>query len=81
MDQQACDRVEAFLNTWSGSQGNERANAQPFFNDLCDALGVDRPPPKGSVEDDPYCYDKDIRTIDEGLTFSIDLCSPVATIS
>ena len=54
-------RIETFLTTWQDSQGNERANYQTFFVDLCDALGVDRPPPKGNVADDPYCFDKDIR--------------------
>ncbi len=56
-------RVQQFLATWQGSQGNERANYQGFFLDLCDALGVDRPPPKGNVAGDPYCFDKDIRVI------------------
>ena len=46
---------------WQGSEGNERANYQGFFLDLCSALGVDSPPPKGSVLGDPYCFDKDIK--------------------
>lgn len=54
-------RVESFLNKWLGSEGNERANYQGFFLDLCDALGVEKPAPKGSEEGDPYCFDKDIR--------------------
>jgi hypothetical protein len=59
MEQQ--DRVEAFLTRWQDSQGNERANAQSFFQDLCEALGVDKPPPKGSVSGDPYCFEKDVK--------------------
>ena len=54
-------RVESFLNKWLGSEANERANYQGFFLDLCDALGVEKPPPKGDVEDAPYCFDKDIK--------------------
>jgi len=54
-------RVEQFLSKWQGSEGNERANYQSFFGDLCIALGVDGPPPKGSVPSDPYCFDKDIK--------------------
>jgi len=64
-------RVEHFLETWKGSQGNERANYQGFFLDLCDALGVDRPPPKGNIPGDPYAFDKDIRVIHkEGFSTS-----------
>lgn len=54
-------RVQAFLEKWQGSKGNERANYQTFFGDLCVALGVDSPPPKGNVPGDPYCFDKDIK--------------------
>jgi hypothetical protein len=54
-------RVEAFLNKWLGSEGNERANYQGFFLDLCTALDVPGPPPKGSKPGDPYCFDKDIK--------------------
>ncbi len=54
-------RIQQFLTTWRGSQGNERANYQNFFRDLCDALGVMAPPPKGNVSGDPYCFDKEIK--------------------
>ncbi|HEY9907513.1 MAG TPA: DNA methyltransferase, partial [Thermosynechococcaceae cyanobacterium] len=63
MDGADRQRVQKFLKTWKGSQGNERANYQGFFLDLCDALGVDRPPPKGNIPGDPYAFDKDIRVI------------------
>jgi hypothetical protein len=59
------DRTQAFLDKWLGSQGNERANYQAFFQDLCTALGVASPPPKGNVPGDPYCFDKEIRTTPE----------------
>jgi len=58
-------RVKAFLNKWQGSEGNERANYQSFFGDLCVALGVAGPPPKGSISGDPYCFDKDIKFYSE----------------
>ncbi len=39
------NRVGAFLNKWLGSEGNERANYQTFFGELCVALAVPAPPP------------------------------------
>ncbi|BAU10165.1 type II restriction enzyme [Leptolyngbya sp. NIES-3755] len=53
-------RIEPFIDRWQNSSGNERANYQMFFSELCDALGVSRPDVKGSVPGDPYCFDKDI---------------------
>jgi hypothetical protein len=61
MNGQDLQRVESFLKVWVNSQGNERANYQGFFGDFCRALGVEGPPPKGNVLDDPYCFDKDIK--------------------
>ncbi len=58
-------RAQDFLNKWQGSEGNERANYQSFFGDLCVALGVAGPPPKGSISGDPYCFDKDIKFYSE----------------
>ncbi|MBW4483002.1 MAG: class I SAM-dependent DNA methyltransferase [Tildeniella torsiva UHER 1998/13D] len=54
-------RIQTFLAKWQGSEGNERANYQGFFLDLCLALGVESPPPKGRIPGDPYCFDKDIK--------------------
>lgn len=54
-------RIDVFLARWQDSVGNERANYQGFFLDLCTALGVEPPPPKGNVPGDPYCFDKDIK--------------------
>ena len=58
-----CTKVEKFLKRWSGSQGNERANYQMFFSELCDVLGVQQPDVKGSVQGDPYCFDKDVKIV------------------
>ncbi len=54
-------RVETFITRWAGSSGNERANYQLFFAEMCDALGVDRPMDKGRIPNDPYCFDKDVK--------------------
>ena len=54
-------RVETFIKRWAGSSGNERANYQLFFAEMCDALGVDRPFDKGRIPNDPYCFDKDVK--------------------
>ncbi len=61
MNQADRESVNQFLSKWLGSEGNERANYQGFFLDLCEALGVEKPLPKGTSEDDPYCFDKDIK--------------------
>ena len=61
MNQADLDRIETFLERWQGSRGNERANYQLFFTELCDALGVQRPLDKGRVAEDPYCFDKDVK--------------------
>lgn len=61
MDSADRQRIDAFLARWQDSVGNERANYQGFFLDLCAALGVEPPPPKGNVPGDPYCFDKDIK--------------------
>jgi hypothetical protein len=65
MDSADHQRVQDFLGKWLGSEGNERANYQTFFGDLCMALAVDAPPPKGSVEGDVYCFDKNIKFFNE----------------
>ena len=61
MNQADKDSVESFLSKWLDSEGNERANYQGFFLDLCEALGVEKPLPKGNAADAPYCFDKDIK--------------------
>jgi hypothetical protein len=54
MNEADSQRIEVFLQKWEGSQGDERANYQSFFNDFCTALGVEGPPPKNSVAGNPY---------------------------
>ncbi|NEP43673.1 MAG: class I SAM-dependent DNA methyltransferase, partial [Okeania sp. SIO2H7] len=61
MDESDRGRIQQFLAKWQGTEGNERANYQGFFLDWCEALGVEKPAPKGSQPDDPYCFDKDIK--------------------
>ncbi|MDD1413179.1 hypothetical protein MEN41_00505 [Dolichospermum sp. ST_con] len=69
MKSEDSQRVQIFLDKWKGSQGNERANYQGFFLELCDALAVDRPAPKGSITGDSYCFDKDIKIFNkDGVT-------------
>lgn len=41
MDRADQERVQQFLDSWLGSGGNERANYQGFFLDLCRALNVE----------------------------------------
>ena len=53
--------IQGVLAKWQGSQGNERANYQTFFDDLCGALGVEHPIPKGTMQGDPYYFDKEIK--------------------
>ncbi|MCA6577409.1 MAG: class I SAM-dependent DNA methyltransferase, partial [Pseudanabaena sp. M085S1SP2A07QC] len=68
MDDRDRTNIQVFLAKWQGSQGNERANYQTFFDDLCVALGVERPIPKGTVQGDPYCFDKEIKVFNkEGI--------------
>jgi len=67
--------ISAFLARWRGSAGNERANKDAFIIDLCEALDVPAPNPKGSGHDG-YCFEKDLKiTLLDGSTTtgSIDL--------
>lgn len=34
---------QEFIKIWRNNKLTERAGAQPYFNDLCDLLGVDKP--------------------------------------
>lgn len=52
-------QLDAFNARWLGNDGGERANKDPFLNDLCDLLGVPRPDPATSdPEKDVYVYEK-----------------------
>jgi hypothetical protein len=48
-----------FVTLWDGTQQAERANYVSFLNDLCDVLGVDRPPPVSGGAGD-YRYERSV---------------------
>lgn len=50
-----------FIDRWK-KPGTERADAQMFFNELCDVLGVDRPQPSGCGN---YCFEKRVNLGDK----------------
>ncbi|QXE23233.1 type II restriction enzyme, methylase subunit; N6 adenine-specific DNA methyltransferase protein, N12 class [Richelia sinica FACHB-800] len=54
-------KIETFINKWLNSSGNEIANKDAFCLDLCTALGVEPPPPQGSIDGDPYCLEKNVK--------------------
>jgi hypothetical protein len=54
-------RIENFISKWLNSSGNEIANKDTFCLDLCTALGVEPPPPQGSISGDPYCLEKNVK--------------------
>lgn len=54
-------RVKDFLHKWQGSSGNEIANKDSFCLDFCRALGIEAPPPQGSIPGDPYCLEKNVK--------------------
>lgn len=51
--------LNAFLKTWRGSAGNERANFQSFLRDFCVALELPVPEPKGPGA--THCFEKDLK--------------------
>ena len=50
---------ESFITRWDGTQQAERANDIPFLNDLCDTIGVHRPPPVSGGGGD-YRYERSV---------------------
>ena len=66
-------RIAAFLTRWEVTAAAERANAQPFLEQLCDILEVERP--HGSKADDAlnhYVFEKSVPS-SSGTTLRIDL--------
>ena len=61
MNQLNRQQIEIFLKKWLGSEGDERANKDSFFVELCKVLGVESPPPKNTIPGNPYCFEKDIK--------------------
>lgn len=70
--------IAAFHARWLGNEGGERANKDPFLNDLCDLLGVPRPDPvTGDDEKDLYVYEKPavlLHAAGKPTIGKIDLC-------
>ena len=67
---------EQLLQRWQHSGEAERANKDSFLNELCDALGVERPRPKvNDPKVDLYVFEKDVaRAKEAGLSIGrIDL--------
>ena len=55
--------VGEFIKKWSPSGGNERVNAIPFLNDLCDVIGVDKPKPaEQSSKNDDYRFERYVKS-------------------
>lgn len=51
--------VTTFIARWNGSEQAERANYVSFLNDLCDVLGVERPPAVSGGGGD-YRYERSV---------------------
>ncbi|MBL8617055.1 MAG: class I SAM-dependent DNA methyltransferase [Deltaproteobacteria bacterium] len=51
--------MQAFIDRWRDNSAGERASAQPFLLDLCDALGVPAPTP-AEMTAGTYCFEKPV---------------------
>jgi hypothetical protein len=59
--------VASFIARWRDFGGEERANKDSFFIELCHVLGVEAPRPKvGDPERDTYVFEADVRVPHEG---------------
>jgi hypothetical protein len=47
---------EAFIARWHDATGEERANKDPFFIELCHLLAIEPPKPKGKIGVDPQAF-------------------------
>jgi len=45
VSQTSPDQIDSFISRWSHAGGHERGSAQPFLLELCELLGVEKPPP------------------------------------
>ena len=63
--------ARAFIARWSAAGGAEHANAQQFFLELCDLLGVDRPNPHVDAAPD-YRFEKQVEIQHEDGHVSTD---------
>jgi len=52
-------RLAALAERWANAPASERANAQVYLIELCEALGVERPGPAGSG----YQFELPIRVV------------------
>jgi hypothetical protein len=63
--------IASFIARWRDFGGEERANKDSFFIELCQALGVEGPRPKcGDPERDTYVFEADVRVPHEGGVLS-----------
>jgi len=67
--------IDMFIDRWTRAEQAERTNAPPFLIELCDLLGVERPPPaRGGTG--PYRFERSVTHRDGGdreTTRRIDL--------
>jgi hypothetical protein len=60
-DTAADTAAAAFIARWRSASGSELANAQLFVIELCELLGVERPPPaQASAVDNAYAFERAI---------------------
>ncbi|MBV9859594.1 MAG: class I SAM-dependent DNA methyltransferase [Alphaproteobacteria bacterium] len=60
---------EQFIDKWRGTTRSERSAAQQHFLELCDMLGVERPPTQGPAVDD-YTFEKQTRKIGDQIGYA-----------
>ena len=56
--------AEAFVARWGQAGSAERSNAQPFLIELCDLIGVERPPPATGGDGGPYRFERNVSHYD-----------------
>ncbi|MFO0608506.1 MAG: type IIL restriction-modification enzyme MmeI [Polyangiales bacterium] len=64
--------IEDFVARWRDTAAAERANKDSFLNELCDALGVERPDPTtGDPARDRYVFEFPVTTMHAGGKHSV----------